>query len=213
MNEAEIETQNISDFFFKGDQILYFVHLMWQEFLVAVHFRLYTKQLEPKLSEKSYEMVSRFLFGLCNEHNLEMLLDCVEIEERNDATYRERFQQELKELAMAKLRRQRDTVNGFSRFCLPTLKWIREMGDSRFTAEAIKEAAACLDDVITIGGGGSFPILPTDVLDIIKVLNARVAELGLIVNGPSFVGNSSELFYEKLRTTLSEKCNIHVSTL
>ena len=52
LKEAEIETQNISNFFFKGGQILYFVHLMWQEFLVAVHFRLHTKQLEPKDTEK-----------------------------------------------------------------------------------------------------------------------------------------------------------------
>ena len=54
---------------------------------------------------------------------------------------------------------------------------------------------------------------PADVLDIIKVLNARVAKLAVIVFHASFVGNSSELFYEKLLTTLAEKCNIHVSTL
>ena len=248
LKEAEIETQNISNFFFKGGEILYFVHLMWQEFLVAVHFRLYTKQLEPsdteKLSEKSYEMVSRFLFGLCNKQNLGMLLDCVEIEEeRNDDTDRERFKQELQQLAMIKLCRRQDTDDPSFHFCLPTLKWlrevvdsifrrrrqdtddeffhsflptlkwVREMGDSVFNTKAIKETAACLGDVITIGGYGSPPILPTDVLDIIKVLNARVAELALTVNFPSFVGNSSELFYEKLPTTLSEKSYIHVSTV
>ena len=218
LREAEIETQNISNFFFKGGEILYFVHLMWQEFLVAVHFRLYIKQLQPsdteKYSEEGYEMVSRFLFGLCNEQNLGMLLDCVEIEEgRNNATDRERFQQELKQVAMTKLRRPQDSDDGSFHSFLPTLKWIREMGDSRFTAKAIKEAAACLGNEITIGGHRSPPILPTDVLDIIKVLNARVAELALEVNIPSFVGNSSELFYEKLLTTLSEKYNIHVSTL
>ena len=218
LKEAEIERQNISNFFFKGDQILYFVHLMWQEFLVAVHFRLYTKQLEPKdtekLSEKSYEMVSRFLFGLCNEQNLGMLLDCVEIEKgRNNATTRETFQQELQQLAMTKLRRRKDTDDGSFHSFLPMLKWVREMGDSLFITEAIKKAAACLGDEITIGGGRSPPVLPTDVLDIMKVLNARVAELALIVRHPSFVGNSSDLFFEKLPTTLSEKSNIHVSTL
>ena len=219
LKEAEIETQNISNFFFKGDQILYFVHLMWQEFLVAVHFRLYyTKQLEPKdtekLSEKSYEMVSRFLFGLCNEQNLGMLLDCVEIEEgRNNATTRETFKQELQQLAMTKLRRRKDTDNGSFHSFLPMLKWVREMGDSLFITEAIKEAATCLGDEITVGGDRFPPVLPTDVLDIMKVLNARVAELALKVDFPSFVGNSSELFYEKLLTTLSEKSNIHVSTL
>ena len=87
------------------------------------------------------------------------------------------------------------------------------MGDSHFITEAIKEAAACLSDGITIGGGRSPPVLPTDVLDIMKVLNARVAELALEVDNPSFVGNSSDLFFEKLPTTLSEKSNIHVSTL
>ena len=247
LNEAEIEIQNISNFFFKGSEILYFVHLMWQEFLVAVHFRLYTKQLEAndteKLSEESYEMVSRFLYGLCNEQNLGMLLDCVEIEEgRNDATDRERFQLELQQLVMTKLRRRLDTDDPSFHFCLPMLKlvrevvdsifrrrrkdtddglfhsflptltWVREMGDSLFNTKAIKEAAACLGDVIRIGGYGS-PILPTDVLDIIKVLDARVAELALKIEYPAFVGNSSDLFYEKLLTTLSEKSYIHVSTV
>ena len=212
LKEAEIETQNISNFFFKGDQILYFVHLMWQEFLVAVHFRLYTKQLgsndTEELSEKSYEMVSRFLFGLCNEHNLGMLLDCVEIEKgRNNATDRERFKEELKQLAMTKLRIRQDTDDPSFHSCLPTLKWVREMEDSVFTTEAIEKAASCLGDEITIGG--SSVILPTDVLDIIKVLNARVAELALKVDWPSFIGKSSELFFEKLLTILSEKCNIH----
>ena len=218
LREAEIETQNISNFFFKGGEILYFVHLMWQEFLVAVYFRLYTKQLEPsdteKLSEKGYEMVSRFLFGLCNERNLGMLLDCVEIEEgRNNAADRERLQQELKQVAMAKLRRPQDTDNGSFHSFLPTLKWVREMEDSLFTTEAIETVAVWLGDEIAIGDDRPLPILPTDVLDIIKVLNARVAELDLEVDRPSFVGNSSELFYKKLLTTLSEKCNIHVSTL
>ena len=248
LKEAEIETQNISNFFFKGGEILYFVHLMWQEFLVAVHFRLYTKQLEPKdtekLSEEGYEMVSRFLFGLCNEQNLGMLRDCVKIEEgRNDDTDRKRIQKELQQLALKKLRRRQDTDDPSFHFCLPmlkwvrevvdsifrrrrqdtddgffhsflpTLKWVREMGDSLFTTKAIKEAATCLGDVITIGDYDSPPILPADVLDIIKVLDARDAELALNVINPSFVGNSSKLFYEKLLTTLAEKCNIHVSTL
>ena len=135
-------------------------------------------------------MVSRFLFGLCNEQNLGMLRDCVKIEEgRNDDTDRERIQKELQQLALKKLcrrqdtddpsfhfclpmlkwvrevvdsifrRRRQDTDDGFFHSVLPTLKWVREMGDSVFTTKAIKEAAACLGDEITIGGGDS-PILP-----------------------------------------------------
>ena len=216
LKEAKIDAQNISNFFFKGGEILYFVHLMWQEFLVAVHFRLYTKQLEPndseKLSKKSYEMVSRFLFGLCNEQTLGMLLDCVEIEEgRNYADDREKFKQELKQLAMTKLHGQHTQDQSFHSF-LPTLKWVREMGDPLFITEAIKETAACMGNEIELGGS-SHPILPTDVLDIIKVLNVRDAELALVVEYPSFVGNSCELFFEKLLKTFQKKCNIHVSTL
>ena len=217
LKEAEIETQNISNFFFKGGEILYFVHLMWQEFLVAVHFRLYTKKLEPnnieKLNDKSYEMVSRFLFGLCNEQTLGMLLDCVEIEEgRNYAADREKFKQELKQLAMSKLRRRQDIQDQSFHSFLPTLKWVREMGDPLFTTKAIEEAAACLGDKIEIAGNSS-SILPTDVLDIIKVLNARDAELALVFDNPTFVGNSCQVFFEKLLTTFAEKRNIHVSAL
>ena len=216
--EAEIERQGISNFFCKGGEILYFVHLMWQEFLVAVHFRLYTKQFEPndieKLSEESYKMVSRFLFGLCNEQTLGKLLNCVEKEEgRVNNIDRKRFKKELEQLVMKKLRRLQDTDNRSFNSFLPTLTWIREMGDPLFTTQAIKETAACLGDEIKIGDGSFHPILPADVLDIIRVLNQRDAELALVVSYPFFVGDSCERFFEKLPNVLQKKCNIHVSTL
>ena len=70
---------------------MYFIHLMWQEFLAAVKLRLYTTDYEnkelqsdilSKLSSKKYKMVAtKFLFGLCNEDTLNLLLEDLEIED------------------------------------------------------------------------------------------------------------------------------------
>jgi len=99
--------------------MMYFVHLMWQEFLVAVYFRLYTqihkeKDVLIKMSSDKYQMVTLFLFGLCNKETLDDLLDCVELEEgRNTREDRESCKQIVKQYSLKLLQKYRDFSNYF----------------------------------------------------------------------------------------------------
>ena len=95
LREAGIEEHYITTFLstiLKGirSKKMYFIHLMWQEFLAAIKLRLYTTDFEneesqinilSKLNSKKYKMVTtKFLFGLCNEDTLNPLLQDLEIE-------------------------------------------------------------------------------------------------------------------------------------
>ena len=95
LREAGIEEHYITTFLntiLKGtrNKEMYFIHLMWQEFLAAIKLRLYTTDFEnkesqskilSKLSSKKYKMVTtKFLFGLCNQDTLNLLLKNLEIE-------------------------------------------------------------------------------------------------------------------------------------
>ena len=80
---AGVDTNNMTTFLtnnfkfklFNGSEIVsYFAHLMWQELFVAVKIRLYfsTNDFKKLISSSDlltnkFEVVTRFLFGLCNE--------------------------------------------------------------------------------------------------------------------------------------------------
>jgi len=84
LDDAEITDSHVNSFFcnlLQGDKkhIMYFIHLMWQEFLAAVNIRLYTEEqefeeiIQKKLESKNNEMVTKFLFGLCNKNTIDNL--------------------------------------------------------------------------------------------------------------------------------------------
>ena len=68
----------------------YFSHLILQEFLVAVHLLLFSSLDEFEnlifnlsnpdynLSSSRFEMVTKFLFGLCNQKTFEQLKECIQ---------------------------------------------------------------------------------------------------------------------------------------
>ena len=68
----------------------YFSHLMLQEFLVAVHLLLFSSfnefqnlivnssNSDYNLSSSRFEMVTKFLFGLCNQETFEQLKECIQ---------------------------------------------------------------------------------------------------------------------------------------
>ena len=96
LREEGVEEHYITTFLntiLKGtrNKKMYFIHLMWQEFLAAIKLRLYTTDFENKesqsecflkLSSKKYKMVTtKFLFGLCNEDTLNLLLEDLKVED------------------------------------------------------------------------------------------------------------------------------------
>ena len=68
----------------------YFSHLILQEFLVAVHLLLFSSldefeklifnsnNSDCNLFSSRFEMVTKFLFGLCNQETLEQLKECIQ---------------------------------------------------------------------------------------------------------------------------------------
>ena len=102
LTDSELSDDNINNLFvfvaknqklqlFGGNPQLtsYFSHLILQEFLVAVHLLLFNSLDEFKnlifnsnssdctLSSSRFEIVTKFLFGLCNQETFEQLTECI----------------------------------------------------------------------------------------------------------------------------------------
>ena len=146
------------------ETISYFAHLMWQEFFVALKLRLYTstdtfKQVLSKLSSDKYEVVTRFLFGLCNNGILKKLLKHVKAEGLSSKRDREKCSEVLRKFSSNALKTAgsdftyenfpfslRKKVTNYCKKLQPTLGLIYEMRESSYT----KQAAAFLTNNIFI---------------------------------------------------------------
>ena len=205
---------NIKFELLQGKAVTYFAHLMWQEFFVAVKLRLYSNKEEfqkivPHLASDKFEMVARFLFGLCNKQTLDELLDYVEDEELNTQANRDESEKTLKKLVIEKLQRHRDAAieklgeDPYYRSIVPMMGWLYEMDNDNFT----KEAACWLRDEIEFEG----EILPGDIVIVNHILQRRDTGLALKVGNPNFVGGCSNYFFKELDETLTKNPYIHVS--
>ena len=205
---------NIKFELLQGKAVTYFAHLMWQEFFVAVKLRLYSNKEEfqkivPELESDKFEMVARFLFGLCNKQTLDEVLDCVEDEELNTEADRDECEKMLKKLVIEKLGRHRDAPSkprdndSYYRSIVPVMGWLHEMGNINFT----KQAAGCLRDDIEI----KREILPGDIPTVNHILRCRDTGLALEVTKPKFVGSCRNYFFKELHDTLEQNPNIQVS--
>ena len=208
---------NIKFELLQGKAVTYFAHLMWQEFFVAIKLRLYSNKEEfqkivSELESDKFEMVTRFLFGLCNKQTLDELLDCVEDEELNTEADRDECEEILKKFVIEKLKRHRDAAftpstpfaqDPYYRSIVPVMGWLYEMDDHNFT----KQAACWLRDEIEMIG----EILPGDINRVNHVLRCRDSGLTLKVEYPYFVGGCSNYFLKELHETLVKNPNLLVS--
>ena len=208
---------NIKFELLQGKAVTYFAHLIWQEFFVAVKLRLYSNKEEfqkivPHLASDKFEMVARFLFGLCNKQTLDELLDYVEDEELNTEADRDECKEILKKFIIEKLQRHRDAAfkssnpldrDPYYRSIVPVMGWLYEMGNINFT----KQAAGWLRDAIEING----EILPGDVVRVNHILRCRDTGLALKVYNPNFVGGCWNYFIKELDKTLDKNLCIQVS--
>ena len=193
----------------QGKAVTYFAHLMWQEFFVAVKLRLYSSKEEfqtivPQLESDKFDMVARFLFGLCNKQTLDELLDCVEDEELNTEADRDKCEETLKKFVIEKLQGYHDAANDASYYqsIVPVMGWLFEMGNINFT----KQVAGLLRDDLVIRD----EILPGDIIGVNHILRCRDTGLALKVLYPQFVGDCSNYFFHELHETLDKIPNIKV---
>ena len=217
LNNAKINSETITTFLtnnicfqlLKGKKVSYFCHLIWQEFFVAVELRLYTtiEEFQPFVSQletDKYEVVTKFLFGLCNEAKLEDLLNLLEeTEGLNSEEERKKCKEVLKSLAIEKLKKlQDDHTENYFTSVLPILGWVYEMKDENFT----QHASRYLRDKIKIGS----QVLPSDIPCFIHILQSRETLLSLEIEKPSFIGKSFQYFIDILFTTLRRNENVQV---
>ena len=170
-NTTTFLTNNIRFKLLKGDKVSYFCHLIWQEFFVAIKLRLYTckenfEKIVSELDSDKYEVVTKFLFGLCNENKFYELLDLVEIEGLNSNEDREECKQILKKIAIERLHKLlEDDVEDYMTSILPVLGWVYEMKDEDLTHQTSK----LLREKIMI----SNQVLPCDIPSFNYVLQCR----------------------------------------
>ena len=207
-NTSTFLTNNIRFQLLNGKKVSYFCHFIWQEFFVAVELRLFTdkeafKKFIPKLDSDKYEVVTKFLFGLCNQAKLDDLLGLVNVKGLNSKEDREECKKALKEIAIRTLEKLRDgNVVHYVTSVLPVLGWVYEMKDDDLTRQASKR----LKDKIGIFNR----FLPSDIPSFNYVLRSRETELTLEVVCPEYVGKSFQNFMHAISTTLSRKENIQV---
>ena len=213
-NATALLFNNIKFELLQGKAVTYFAHLIWQEFFVAVKLRLYSNEEEfqkivSQLESDKFEMVARFLFGLCNQQTLDELLDCVEVTELNTRADRDECEKILKKLVIEKLKRHSNAASDtfwndfYYRSVLPVMGWLREMGDYNFT----KQAAGWLKHEIEVDG----EIFPGDIPSVNHILQCRDTGLVLTVRNPNFVGGCSNYFFKELNETLDRNPNVQVS--
>ena len=200
---------NVKFSIFDGKEIYcYFVHLMWQELFVAFKLILFTNEemlntIIPDLDVVKYEMVLKFLFGLCNEDTQTELLGQVEAKDLNSSADRIKCKELLKNLAIQKFRESDD--DDF-KSKIQVFGWIHEMRDEGFTVQA----ANCLNNVFCVE---DCQILPTDVPCLNYVLRNRRTPMTLNLSDLRFVGNSCEYFCKELSITLETNPNLKVSNV
>ena len=200
---------NIKFSIFDGKEIYcYFVHLMWQELFVAFKLILFTNEemlntIIPDLNVVKYEMVLKFLFGLCNEDTQTELLGQVEAKGLNSSTDRIKCKELLENLAIQKLS---ESYYDDFKSMIQVFSWVYEMRDEGFTVQA----ANCLDDVFFID---DYQILPTDVPCLNYVLRNRTTPMILRLVRPELVGNLFEYFCKELSITLETNLNLKVSNV
>ena len=181
-------------------KMMYFTHLLWEELLVAMYFLFFTspKEFEQQhlsgeinLKEGRMEMVTKFLFGLCNDESVKTLNDNFLLH------FPSQHIEMLKKWALNQLENfdENNKSNLFK--CLPILGWAHELNDQEFSCAI---AGSMIDD-LTING----LIHPIDISVLESLFNARKHLLDkqkgfnvFVINNAEFAGDSLKRFLKIL---------------
>ena len=196
--------------------ISYFAHLIIQEFFVALKLIFFTTLKdftdlflkpvrssvsgEPELAidlfDANWEMVSKFLFGLCNQQVEKCLTGLLE-------TFNEKANFKLKILQKAVINNMLISAdNDYFAKVLNVCIWAYELNDDQF-AQTI---AAYLRDKLIIKG----KFLTSDIAPFLNVLRRRNEPLAIDTTEYEtwFVGDSIFNFMEEITKVISEKITV-----
>ena len=221
--EACLKNNDISTFFttfYVGDtskvvslvqritkKFSYFSHLIWQEFFAAIHMIFNLKSEDFKLtcldsdqidlSSSQFEVVTKFLFGLCNEHTVEILKSI------DDSYFFLPIQHTnfLKEHLHSRLA----NTNTFSdtKQIFPVASLLYELKDKNLTLEF----SNFLPSILNVSG----EVFPNDVLPFCELIRVRQHDLELHLSTPWFYKNSHLLFLKKMESIIANSLYIKVN--
>ena len=171
----------------------FFSHLMLHEFFVSVFFILFLENNEfregiPDFKEPKFEMVVRFVFGLCNTVTQDYFEELIPSEELK-LSYFEEKKEMLANFALEQIASPKVFTD-----LLPVFSWIYELRDDELTEKAVSR----LSNEIKINGA----ILPSDIPCLQYVLLRRRAPMDLSVKQPDFKGDCFEQFFIALCSIL-----------
>ena len=188
----------------------YFSHRILQEFLGAIHLTFFDDREEEKLlfatgllnlKSNHLELVSKFLYGLCNE--------CIvqKIEQIKSHHFcRPKHTDLLKNFARTTMKTScKEILDRQERFqtYLQVSSWVYEMQDQQL----IEEISCMLPDSLEIRGD----FLPSDAIPFCHMIKARKSSLEINIFSTVFAGDAMLQFLNKIEPILTKLPYIAVS--
>ena len=183
----------------KPQLVSYFSHLILQEFLVAVHLLLFSSldefemltsnsnNSDCNLFSSRFEMVTKFLFGLCNEETFEQLKECIQS-----------CQFSLKKCELLQNLPKDATYTTIDDEVVCYFNWAHELQNDDFT----NQLASRLSDEVDV----ECRMLPSDFGAFYHVCNKKQQPITLnMLSGKNFYGHSSKEFVFDTRFSTSFK--------
>ena len=179
----------------------YFSHLIWQEFFAAIHIVFDLKQTSFNLNQinlrsSQFEVVTKFLFGLCNDRTVEILND-IDDEYFFLSTHDPSV---LKNYLLSHLKKVASDFDNRHLFRLASLLY--ELKDKTLT----EEFSNLLPSILRIQGD----VFPNDVLPLCELIRARQRHLEISIIRPSFYKNSHLLFFKEMESIIAESLHLKV---
>ena len=182
-------------------KLSYFSHLIWQEFFAAIH--IIFKFKDPcsdinqfDLNSSQFEVVTKFLFGLCNDRTVEILKNVDHVyffPPNHHANFlKKHLHSHLKIIITYS-----DTKHLF-RFA----SLLYELKDENLS----REFSNLLPSDLVITG----EVFPNDVFPLCELIRARQFDLGIFIRHPLFYKNSHLLFFKKMESIIAESLHIKV---
>ena len=186
-------------------KLMYFTHLLWQEFLVAMHYIFFTspEEFEELLSknlnlkEGRMEMVTKFLFGLCNLETIKILSEDFSL------IFPSQQITTVKKWGLDQLRRLTYSELYHFHLLLPIISLTHEMNDDSFG----REIAEAIPDYLLIRG--DINLMDINVLRSLFNAKKSLLETGnrksydIAIEKIHFVGSGLKPFFQEMKNAIA----------
>ena len=182
-------------------KLSYFSHLILQEFFAAIYIIFEFKEIcfdtnRLDLSSSQFDMVTKFLFGLCNNRTVEILKQ-IDDDYCFSPNHHASF---LKNQLNLHLENMVTHFGNKHLFRFASLLY--ELKDKTLT----REFSNLLPSYLVITND----VFPNDVFPLCELIRARQLDLEIFIWNPSFYKNSHLLFFKEIASIIVESLHIKV---